>query len=620
MKKVININFQGLVIAIEETAYEILKHYIESLKDYFSREEGGDEIVNDIENRIAELFGNRLKLGINCISDEDVESIINNIGRPEDFDTDYKESKEFESKTTAGSASGDTNDINETQYESYVKQRSLFRNSDDSIIGGVCSGLAHYFKTDPTWIRLIFIFFFGILFWVYIILWIVLKAKPLESNVAKRLYRNPNDRFIGGVCSGIATYFKIDSWIPRLVFLLPLFLNALGIISFSPLSHLFRGIDFNWNINGSLFLLYVILWIIVPEAKTVKQRLEMMGEEEYIKTIRDKVSDNIVSSKTKTEIDRTPLKSDDKSFIETPPEPPINTTVADEKVKYEKSGCLHALSIIVKILFFTFAGIFVLVLLSVFVGLLIAGIQLIPLKSMFIDPGYENSLLIASLVALIVVPVVAIILWIIRRVIKAKSRPIIGVLASILWISGIAMLGILTYEIVNKFRVESSSEETIVLTPTNSKKLYLDLEPYKDDYARFGFRFISGLGSRIDYLPYTTMNEDSLLFNSINLEIRQSNDSLFQIKKIAATYGKNLREAKNDVEQFCFDILQKDSVVLLPEFLLVPKKQGYRNQNVTIEVLVPAGKSVELSDALQDYRNNEPSVVVRKIIRDYSNL
>ena len=76
MKKVININFQGQVIAIEETAYEILKRYIDSLQRYFSKEEGGDEIVNDIECRIAELFGNRLKHGINCITDEDVEAII----------------------------------------------------------------------------------------------------------------------------------------------------------------------------------------------------------------------------------------------------------------------------------------------------------------------------------------------------------------------------------------------------------------------------------------------------------------------------------------------------------------------------------------------------------------
>lgn len=91
MKRVISINFQGQVIAIEETAFEILTQYIDSLKSYFSHEEGGDEIVNDIENRIAELFGNRLKHGINCITDEDVEAIIAGIGKPEDFDTEYEE-------------------------------------------------------------------------------------------------------------------------------------------------------------------------------------------------------------------------------------------------------------------------------------------------------------------------------------------------------------------------------------------------------------------------------------------------------------------------------------------------------------------------------------------------
>src|SRR5690554_2789671 len=119
MKKVININFQGQVIAIEETAYEILKQYIESLKNYFSREQDGDEIVNDIENRIAELFGNRLKLGINCITDEDVESIINNIGRPEDFDTDYEKSVVSEPKQTK------SEDSYYSQQDSTEKPRSL---------------------------------------------------------------------------------------------------------------------------------------------------------------------------------------------------------------------------------------------------------------------------------------------------------------------------------------------------------------------------------------------------------------------------------------------------------------------------------------------------------------
>src|SRR5690554_191439 len=617
MKKVININFQGQVIAIEETAYEILKQYIESLKNYFSREQYGDEIVNDIENRIAELFGNRLKLGINCITDEDVESIINNIGRPEDFDTDYEESVVSEPKQTK------SEDSYYSQQDSTEKPRSLFRNSNDLIIGGVCSGLANYFKTDPTWIRLIFVLFFGILFWVYIILWIVLKSQPLESNVSKRLYRNPNDRYIAGVCGGIAAYFKIDSWIPRLVFLLPLFVNVFGMISFFPLNHFFRDVDFNWNINGSVFLLYIVLWIIVPEAKSVKQKLEMMGEEEYIKTIRDKVNDNVTSSKTRTEAEYVSLENNSgKAFTQMPPEPPRNDIRSAGTAKSERSGCLNALLILLKIVFFTFAGIFALVLIAVFFGLIFAGTQLIPLKSLFIDPGYESNLLIASLVALTVVPVVAIVIWIIRRVIKAKSRPVIGVIASVLWFSGVVMTGILASEVADKFRVESSSEESIEIVPSASGKLYVEMKPYRDDYAEFKFGYgvgsEYGIGYEIDKLPFTNINEDSLLFNSINLQIRQSSDSLFHVRKITATYGKDLREGKKDIEEFRYDIVQKDSVLWLPEFLLVPIEQGFRNQSVTVEVSVPAGKSVEVSDVLQDFRNNEPPSVARKRIRSYS--
>src|SRR6185436_12176679 len=86
MKKVININFQGRVIPIEETAYEILQQYIESLRKYFATEEGRDEIINDIEGRIAELFSDRLKKGSTCITDEDVYAVMASIGRPEDFE------------------------------------------------------------------------------------------------------------------------------------------------------------------------------------------------------------------------------------------------------------------------------------------------------------------------------------------------------------------------------------------------------------------------------------------------------------------------------------------------------------------------------------------------------
>lgn len=656
MKKVININFQGQVIAIEETAYEILNRYIVSLKSYFSKEEDGDEIVNDIENRIAELFGNRLKLGINCITDDDVEAIINSIGRPEEFDTEYDEESQRRYEVNDNFGGGESKSTaDESLHEG---SKSLYRNANEKIIGGVCSGLAHYFKTDPAWFRLGFLVFFGILFWVYIILWIVLKEKHLESNVSRRLYRNPNDKYIGGVCGGIAAYFKIDSWIPRLIFLLPLFFNVFGMVTIFPLSHLFGDMDFNWSMNGSMVLLYIILMIIVPEAKSVKQKLEMMGEDEYIKSIRDRVNDNLASSKTRAGDsnsivnDNTRVNSgddlkavsednlqkvkysnmDDSSKIssssdtgnssemntnEMPPEPPYTRTgYSRTSAKPERSGCLNTLIILIKVAFFSFVGIVALSMIALFAGLFFAGAQLIPLKSLFIDPGYESTLLTVSLILLILVPIVAIITWIVRRVMKAKSRPAIGVIATVLWLAGVVLSVVLTVKVVDKFSVESSRETTLTMAPLSSNKLYVEMDPYREDYAEFKFGW--GIESDLDELPFTNIEGDSLLFRDINVFIRQSNDSLFNVRVISAIKGKSLKDAKEATSEFGYNIVQNDSVLLLPEFLRVPVSQGYRDQSVTVEISVPAGKSVEVSDALSEYRDNEPPSVARKRIRSYN--
>src|ERR1043165_6993205 len=85
MKKIININLSGRVIPIEDSAYEKLQAYIESLRRYFIHEEGRDEIINDIESRIAELMNEKIRKGANSVTDADVDEIIASMGRPEDF-------------------------------------------------------------------------------------------------------------------------------------------------------------------------------------------------------------------------------------------------------------------------------------------------------------------------------------------------------------------------------------------------------------------------------------------------------------------------------------------------------------------------------------------------------
>ena len=131
MNKVININFQGRILPIEEQAYEILKQYIESLRVYFANEEGRDEIINDIECRVAELCDERLKKGEVCMNETSINLIITSIGRPADFEAQdgfEQTAGSAANNSTAGATPNNANN-NGTNAEAFgaTTQKRLYR-------------------------------------------------------------------------------------------------------------------------------------------------------------------------------------------------------------------------------------------------------------------------------------------------------------------------------------------------------------------------------------------------------------------------------------------------------------------------------------------------------------
>ncbi len=651
MKKTININFQGQLITIEETAYVLLNKYIESLKGYFGRDAEGTEIVNDIESRIAELFGNRLKHGISCITDEDVTSIINTIGRVEDFDSDFgaMDNDTITEENAPPILPPPHQKDSETQippsFEDQGRKR-LFRKKNDKILGGVCSGLAHYLKIDPVFIRLAFVFLFSLLFWVYIIMWIILPAKILPNNMSKRLYRSTTDRYIAGVSGGIAAYFKIDTWIPRLIFLLPIIFNIVGIDRFP--------VVLNSSVNISFTIIYIVLWIIVPQAVTVKQKLEMMGEVEYLRSIRETMSDNVAQVRSirpdvvtanidasaepakseNAEDDSTDKQShnegvgDASDQYSTPPSPPphihdLHTTNTSNQP--QRSGCFNFLIGFVKIVFFGIVGIVIASFMVSLFALIFTSAKFIPLQSLFVNPGLEHALLWISVVLTLLIPFVGVIIWIIRRVMKAKSRPAIGFIVAGLWFLGIVAGLVLGYKITRKFSIESLQETNIELTTPSNNKLSVEMARYPLDYFSVtpgSSMFILGPhrfgGDEFNSLPFYSVEEDSLLFNNIELRIKESNDTLFHVKTIYSSFDRNYKSARANLKEFDFRLEQKDSVLWIPQFFKIPKEQGYRKQFVVIEIFVPTGSKLEVSEELEDYLHPISSQVMRrKYGRDY---
>ncbi len=186
MKKNITINLCGRLFQIDEDAYELLRQYIESLHSSFGKEEGGNEIVDDIEARIAELFDELHQQKIEAITIEHVKDIITRIGEPEQLtDSDEKnsggdEGHKYDSFQSA--AQGIFDNI-----RTRTAGKRLYRNPNDKMVAGVLSGLATYTGTDPVIWRLlavIFTFFYGIGLILYIALAIILpEAKAPEQQL-----------------------------------------------------------------------------------------------------------------------------------------------------------------------------------------------------------------------------------------------------------------------------------------------------------------------------------------------------------------------------------------------------------------------------------------------------
>ena len=182
MNKTISINLSGMLFNLEEAAYNQLLKYLQTIKNYFSAAEGRDEIIGDIESRIAELFQERLKTK-QVILEQDVEDIIEIMGKPEV----YAEEASADG-TTANENSTGTDASNNGQESFYGKEKKrLFRDPDEGMLGGVCIGVGHYLGIDPVWLRIAFLvglFFFGSGPLLYLILWIAL---PKAETTAEKL-------------------------------------------------------------------------------------------------------------------------------------------------------------------------------------------------------------------------------------------------------------------------------------------------------------------------------------------------------------------------------------------------------------------------------------------------
>lgn len=601
MKKVININFQGRVIPIEETAYDILKQYVESLRRFFANEEGRDEIINDIEGRIAELFGESLKKGDTCITDDTVNKIIASMGRPEDF-----EGEEANVKSQLG-GEGNQQQYN-SGYNAYANdpRGRLYRNDSDKLLGGVCSGIANYLRIDPTIVRLVFalmVFGAGTGVFLYILLWIILPSKSLVTNItSKRLYRNPEEKVIAGVASGIAAYFDIAVWIPRLIFCLPLVSGIVSSIfrhSFWWDGDPFPGVVFG-SFGGTLFVVYAILWAVIPEANSASEKLEMRGERVDLNTIKNTIQEDLEGFKSRAEKWGGEVNERaqewGKEFSSTVNEKGKHfTSEVNYAAKKTTGGVFKIIGFIFKAFFLFVAGIIAFALLVALLAFLVAGIGVFPLKNFFLEGFWQNFLAWSTLLLFLGVPVIGFITWLIRRIMGVKSgNKSVGFTFAGMWVLGLISAGILAFMIAENFDARARDKQELTITQPASGKLIIKVPDSKVK--------VYGRWFKMDGL--LSMTDDSLFLNNVRIHLVKSNDSLFHMDATKYSNGSNESAALRNIKEMNYGINQQDSTVWLDRGFSLQRGTKFRNQGVVVTIHIPIGKRILIDRTVQRRLNH----------------
>lgn len=583
MKQVININFHGQVVPIEVSAFELLKNYTDSLALYFANEEGKEEIINDIESRIAELFQERLKKGATCITDDDVNAIIKSMGRPEEFE-DAEDNTS--SRKTGGSQSGGSE-----QSQSYAgnagTSKRLFRNENDKVIGGVCGGLANYFGLDPMVVRIIFVVVslaFGTGVLAYLILWI---AVPSSASIEiggtrKKLFRNPDDKIIAGVCSGIGNYFGVSAWIPRVLFLLPF------------LSFVFRWsnwgfMDFPNFINlsfspGSL-IVYIILWLVIPEATNTAEKLEMKGEKVDLNSIKNSVMGEMKGVQQRAE----KFGQEAKAFAEEK-----GKTIGTEvKTAARRTG--RSLGDIIVLLVKAFAyfviGCVSLGLVVALFALAIFSIGIFPLKDFVLNSGAQNLYAWGTLLFFIAVPVIGIITFIIRRLAKMKSNgKVLRFTFISLWIVGWFCVISLIASVTREFRSTNDiGEQEIYLSNPGVKKLELTTNSPSQKYHRKRWFKLE---------PFEDLIDDTAFVKNIEIKILKSHNDSFHVTLLKMVNGPSTHAANALANLVNYGGEQLDSLLVLDRGIAITRQNKFRNQRVIITVYVPVGKQIRIDRSI----------------------
>ncbi|GAA0880041.1 hypothetical protein GCM10009119_30110 [Algoriphagus jejuensis] len=579
MKKTISINISGILFHIEEDGYDTLRKYLDAINRHFSSYKENHEILSDIENRIAEIFLSNLKNNKQVITAENVDKLIEKMGTIADFSA-VDEEKEEDLREEIGT--------NPEDFYKYVAPpgsesggyKKLKRLENKKILGGVCAGIANYFSIDPLWTRLIAILllfsgnlsihrfgffdifpadifrinvsfgFFAIV--AYIVLWIILPVsyEMMEDTKIKKLFRNPDDKVLGGVSSGLGAYFGVEVVYVRLAFVLLAFAGGSGI------------------------LIYLILWIITPVASSITERIKMKGGEITLDSIDSTIKESI------NPIPQAPESQTRKVLMA-----PFRIL---GKVIDAIGSALGPLGKFIANIIRVIFGLIIF-----FIGLSLTIAPLVALAAYFgvSDADYRLLMdnfpvelftdmvpiwLVVSSIGLVIIP--GIIILLLGLSVLAQKSLIggrFGLVALGLWLLCVGISIFQIPKIVAQFK-EDNWHKTETQLPVTSGTLILTLNNMEDEPT----------------------------FNHVNLRIEGKADTTVTLKADYFARGRTKVEALANAQKFKYSYSVLDSVVTFNEGFDISTLDQFRDQKVNLTLQMPYDRPFIMERSLLDILRN----------------
>ncbi len=533
-----------------------------------------------------------MKKGAVCITEADINLIIESIGRPADFEAQDG----FEAQSSSSNTSY-TSSPNEGQNNwNNIRPKRLYRDEQNKVLGGVCSGIANYFGLEPLLVRILWIFLIGVNILGYLILWIAVPSSSVKEvgGVKKRLFRDIENKVIGGVCAGLSKYFGIQVWIIRILFLIP-FIRL--VFNFREI-HLFQFwdapdfpnfLDITFS-PGSVFI-YIVLWLVLPEAKTSADKLEMVGEKVDLNSIKNTIQNDMEGFSKRaqgwgSDFYNKKSRSEKGANIEERRE-------ESNEQREPKRGFFHfigrVITICIKAFVYFILGIIGITLLAALFGIGVAATALMPLRKFLLEDGAQIWSVYGALLFFVWVPILGIVTAVIRKLAGYKKANV-WVRSSFvaLWVVGWILLFYFGSSLGHSFSKHNIPEEqTVSLVNPGVDYLEVTASPKMKYYENRWFQLS----------PFDAFSdEDTVYVRNLRIRIVQSKTDSFQVKVVKLSNGKTIQNANELASKINFDLTQQDSLVYLDKGIAINKKDKFRNQHIIMTISVPVGKRIKITN------------------------